>query len=120
MIYTASKTIHAPKWRLLRDAGWPIISTWIDNAEVGQTSDFDDLWQRCLGESAVCKTFLIYRELDEVLKGAWIELGVALTNEARVLAVGIEEFTIAKFSKIEHFPTVMDALSSTDYKNESN
>ena len=31
-IYTASKTKHADKWRALRSAGYPIISTWIDEA----------------------------------------------------------------------------------------
>ena len=31
-IYTANKTQHADKWRALRGAGDPVISTWIDEA----------------------------------------------------------------------------------------
>ncbi len=116
MIYTASKTRHAPLWQHLRAVGWPITSTWIDEAGTGQTSDFNNLWERCLKESAECEVFLLYREDEDVLKGAWIELGAALTGRCqRILGVGIQDFTIAKYNRVEHFPTVMDALFTTPY-----
>lgn len=102
-------------WKHLRSVGWPIISTWIDEAGLGETADFNDLWQRCLDESYSCQVFLLYKEPAEILKGAWIELGAAFIGEARILAVGIEEFTVAKFKRVEHFPSVMDALFTTKY-----
>jgi hypothetical protein len=45
-IYIASKTVHAARWRDLRAQGLPIISTWIDEAEIGATGDWPDLWHR--------------------------------------------------------------------------
>lgn len=116
MIYIASKTRHAHLWKLLRDTGWPIISTWIDESEPEQTTDFNDLWERCLEEASQCEVFIIYKEPEDILKGAWIELGAALIGKPRILAIGIQEFTIAKYSRIEHFPSIMDALLTTGYK----
>lgn len=96
-IYLASKTKHAPRWCELREQGWNIISTWIDEAGEGETSDFHDLWKRCITEASRCDHFILYREPGEVLKGAWVELGAALSSEIPIIyAVGIEEFTISK------------------------
>lgn len=111
MIYTASKTKHASKWRYLRSVGLPIISTWIDEALPGQTSDFEDLWTRCLNESAEADVMILYREPGEELKGAWVELGAALTNDTTVFAVGIEEFTIGKSNLITHCLSLEQAIA---------
>lgn len=99
-IYTASKTKHADKWKALRDQGYNVISTWIDEAGPGETSDFYDLWERCIEESSHCDVLLIYREPGEELKGAWVELGSAIASGALVIAVGIEEFSISKYDII--------------------
>lgn len=87
-IYIASKARHAHLWRELRDAGVPIISTWIDEAGPGETSDFANLWERCIHESAECDALIVYREYGDVLKGAFIETGSALASGKPVYAVG--------------------------------
>ncbi len=87
-IYTASKTKHADKWKELRAQGYGVISTWIDEAGVGETSDFGDLWLRCIAESARADVTLVYAEEGEVLKGAIAEVGSALCAGRRVVAVG--------------------------------
>lgn len=103
MIYIASKTVHAPRWRKLRAAGLPITSTWIDEAGAGESKDLFDLWRRCIGESGSCDLLILYREPEEVLKGAWIELGSALAKNKPVFAMGIEDFTIANHGGIRHY-----------------
>lgn len=87
-IYVASRTRHAPRWRDLRDGGWPICSTWIDEAGPGETSDFADLWTRCIREASECSALILYREDDEPLNGALVEAGAALAHGKTVFGVG--------------------------------
>ncbi len=110
-IYVASKTKHAERWRSLRAAGMPILSTWIDEAGAGESGDLSDLWRRCILEASTASALVLYREPDDVLKGGWVELGAALAAGVPVLAVGIEEFTVAKDKRIRHFATVEHAMS---------
>lgn len=110
-IYTASKTKHAKMWQGLRAAGVPIISTWIDEADESATLDFLDLWTRCINESKTCAAMVVFREPGEVLKGAWLEMGVALSAGVPVYAVGCEEFTIGKSGLIQHCRHVPEAIS---------
>jgi hypothetical protein len=78
-IYIASKTRHANKWIALREKGINIISTWIYEAGEGQTKDMNDLCFRCINESLTCDAMIVYIEDGDVLKGAFIEMGVALS-----------------------------------------
>jgi hypothetical protein len=113
-IYIASKVKHADRWRFMRDkVGEPIISTWIDEAGEGETSDHHDLWRRCITEASNCELLIVYREPEEVLKGAWVELGCALTNNVPVFAVGLDEYTIAKYRGIRHFRTMKEAMTES-------
>lgn len=109
-IYVASKVAHAEMWRDLRTfEKMPIISTWIDEL---YPEDMDGLWQRCISEASNAQAFLILRRPEEVLKGAWIELGAALASGVPVYAVGIEEFTVAKDKRIRHFPNLVEARAA--------
>lgn len=110
MIYTASKTKHADKWRQLRAEGWPIISTWIDEAGVGQSASLSDLWHRCIQEATIAECVLLYREPGEVLKGAFIEVGAALAHGNVVYAVGCEEFSFINHVGVKQCPTIAAAL----------
>jgi hypothetical protein len=92
-IYMASKTRHGPRWRSLRAAGYPIISTWIDEAGVGETESFEDLWRRCVQEASTAEYTIVYREPGEVLKGAFVEVGAALASGRHVLSVGCEDLS---------------------------
>ena len=113
-IYIASKTKHADRWRFLRDkVGEPIISTWIDEAGPGESADLDDLWQRCIAEAVNCDVLIIYREPDDILKGAWVEMGAALAYGRPVFAIGLEEYTIAKHCAVRHFKDMRDAIEAS-------
>lgn len=111
-IYVASKVKHGGLWRAFRDErGVPIVSTWIDYNELKMPEDLRDLWQRCVKEAENSIAMLLYREPGEVLKGAWIELGVALANNVPVYAVGIEEYTVSHAEGVRHFANLESALS---------
>jgi len=109
-IYIASKVAHADRWKTLRAAGLPITSTWIDEAGSGESKNLDDLWQRCIAEATSASIVIVYREPEENLKGAWIEVGAALAVGVPVYAIGIGEFTVAHDHRINHFNTLDDAL----------
>jgi hypothetical protein len=87
-IYVASKTAHAALWRDLRSKGMPIVSTWIDEAGVGESADLADLARRCIEEASGAAVLVVYCEAGEVLKGAWVEIGAALAHGVPVLSVG--------------------------------
>lgn len=88
-IYIASKTKYAPTWRRWRDTlGHPICSTWIDEAGVGETSDFKDLWDRIEQEVTHAQALMLYYDpTDSPLKGAFIELGIARANKVPMYVV---------------------------------
>ena len=110
-IYIASKTRHADRWVTMRAAGAPIISTWIDEAGEGQSADLHDLWDRCISESKSCGVLIVYREPEDVLKGAWVEIGAALAAGVPVYAVGLDGFTLSKYRDIHHFETIDEAFT---------
>lgn len=87
-IYIASKVTHAARWLDLREDGWPIISTWIDEAGEGESKSLADLTLRCIAEAASSTHFILFTEEDEILKGALLECGAALANEVPVYCVG--------------------------------
>lgn len=89
-VYMASKTRHAPTWRGLRAAGVPVISTWIDEAEPGETRDFADLWSRCVREASTASALIVYAEEGDMLKGGFVEVGAALGCGVPVFAVGAQ------------------------------
>lgn len=106
-IYIASKTHHAEKWKALRSQGVPIISTWIDEAGVGETKSFPDLWRRCISEASSAERLIVYAEEGEQLKGALIEVGAALASGVPVIMVG----TIEPMKTAVNHPLVSKAPS---------
>lgn len=87
-IYIASRTVHAEKWRRLREDGFPIVSTWIDEAGAGQSQCLSNLATRCIEEARSCTHLILYCEEGEYLKGALLECGAALANNIPVYCVG--------------------------------
>jgi hypothetical protein len=87
-IYVASRTRHAPLWLQFKQQGWPIISTWLDEAGAGQTSDWADLWRRCIDEAKRAAVTILYAEPEDILKGALIEAGAALATGNVLIVVG--------------------------------
>lgn len=109
-IYIASKTTHGARWRDLRASGVPIISTWIDEAEAGATSNWPDLWHRCVREASRAAATIVYREPGEVLKGAFVEMGAALSSGRTVFAVGCEEFSVRHHMRVVPCSSLEEAL----------
>lgn len=82
-VYVASRATpeRSAMWRQLRTTGVPIISSWIDQAEKQETADFSDLWVRMVDEIHRSEFLLLYVEgLDFPLKGALVEVGIALAE----------------------------------------
>lgn len=82
MIYVASRASvekYPREWRRLRSLGWPINSTWIDEAGPGETADLGELWQRIETEVRAARGVVLWAEAEDFpLKGAFIEVGMAL------------------------------------------
>jgi hypothetical protein len=96
-IYAASRASLPDRpamWRRLRDEfGWPIVSTWIDEAGPGETACFGELWSRIAGEVRACDLLVLYAGPGDLpLKGALVEVGMALGLGKPVAAVlpGVE------------------------------
>ncbi len=92
VLYVASRAslpARPAMWRQLRDeAGWCILSSWIDEAGVGETDDLQELWQRIETEIALCDGLILYvEEEDFPLKGALVEVGMALARDKPVAIV---------------------------------
>lgn len=90
-IYVASRA-SIPElpamWRALRDNGWNISSSWIDEAAEGETDCMTELWQRIEHEISISVGVLLYvRPEDFPLKGALIECGIALGMQKPVALV---------------------------------
>jgi hypothetical protein len=81
-IYVASRASipsRSEMWRKLRDEGWRITSTWIDEAGSGETANLRQLWDRIHMEIRQADKLVLYAEAgDFPLKGALIETGIAL------------------------------------------
>lgn len=109
-IYMASKTRHADRWKALRASGVPIISTWIDEAGPGESTCLTDLWRRCIEEARSAAALVVYREPGENLKGAFVEVGAALSAGVPVYAVGMEEFSVVNHRLVECVPELDNAI----------
>lgn len=90
-IYVASRAsvpARGRMWRDYRSAGYPIISTWIDEDGEGATADLGELWSRIIAEVTSAKRLVLYAEpYDLPLKGALVEVGMALAAGVPVVAV---------------------------------
>lgn len=116
-IYIASKTKHAPRWRALREQGVNIISTWIDEAGPGESKCLTDLWTRCIREAATCDLLIVYQEPNEILKGAFIEVGAALAAGLHVYAVGFDRhFSFVNHPFVTQFPSLEAVFAQLDLK----
>lgn len=106
-IYIASKTKHAQKWIDLRSSGVNIISSWIDEAGAGETVSMELLAVQCVHQSKECDAMIVYREEGDYLKGAFIEMGVAITFPLKpIILVGP---ALPPGSVFTHLPNVFAA-----------
>lgn len=87
-IYTASRAVHGPLWLERRAGGAPIVASWINEWDEGQTSDWPAHWDRCLTEAASATALVLYAQEGESLVGALAETGAALRVGVPVFYVG--------------------------------
>ena len=97
-IYVASRASipeRGAMWRRYRDAGMPIVSSWIDEDGPGETADFAELWPRIGREMASARALIFYAEPDDLpVRGVLIEIGMAF-------AAGIPVFVVAPNVELE-------------------
>lgn len=90
-IYVASRASvpeRGQMWRRLRADGVPIISSWIDEDGPGKTADFGELWERIVNEVSASRALVLYVEpTDFPLKGAFVEVGIALGRGIPIIVV---------------------------------
>lgn len=108
-IYIASKTKHAGWWRQVAEYH-PVSSSWIYEAEPGQTLDYNRLWATIESEIRFGRALLAYHKPGEILKGVWIEIGIAFACDVPIHGVGFEEYTFGKAGFMTHHATFNQAL----------
>lgn len=90
-VYVASRAsipARAAMWRKFRAAGANICATWIDEDGEGQTECMTELWSRIEAEIRAAAHLVVYVESDDFpLKGAYIEVGMALGMGKQVFVV---------------------------------
>lgn len=94
-IYVASRASLSERpamWRHYRDDGYPVVSSWIDEAGAGETVDRGDLLARCIREAAGCGAFVLYIGRGDLpLKVAYAEWGAAVAAGAPAYVVCDED-----------------------------
>lgn len=116
-IYIASKAEYRPAWREWRAKGLTFTSRWIDidDKYIGRTLppeyDFTELWTHCVEDVVNADVLVLYCASEDVLKGAILELGVALAMNKPCFVVGDRDAVLRNGSWLHH-PGVWDM---TDY-----
>jgi hypothetical protein len=109
-IYVASKSKMGPEWKRWREAGIPIISTWIDECGPGE-SNLPALWTRCIQEVSSAQVLVLVHNEGEVQKGSLVEMGAALTSGASVIWVGPEYLSAQHHPLVHHAQNVDVAMA---------
>lgn len=91
LLYVASRASIPERplmWRHMREGGWSINSSWIDEAGPGETKDLSELWCRIEREVHAADGLILYVEPNDLpLKGALVEVGLALADGKLVAVV---------------------------------
>ena len=83
--YVASKTKYVELWKDLRDEGLPIISTWIDEAGQEETKCQKESFAKFSTEIQDCSLFILFAMDEDIMKGSYIELGIAMSHNKPVI-----------------------------------
>jgi hypothetical protein len=116
-IYTASKPRHASMWRELRSQGYNIIATWIDYPSDDHVLDWEKLWVDCFNEAKAAAVTLVYIEQGDQLRGAYVEMGIAMASGAMVFIANPHKERITDaihHPLVTEFDTLAGALDAID------
>lgn len=87
-IYVASRAsapMYPRLWKEFRSKGYPIISSWIDQAGPGETESMEVLWSLITNEIRHATVLCFYSEITDLpVKGALVEVGMALMHNIPV------------------------------------
>lgn len=92
-IYGASKLKHAPLWKWLREE-WPEVHfvsrwPWDHVGKVPDTPEFARVfWKEDQEDVSHADVLVVYAELEDKLRGALVEAGMAIMHGIPVLLVG--------------------------------
>ncbi len=116
-VYTASKPRHSQMWRKIRDTGGiNIIATWIDFEKDEDIDCFQRLWIQCASEAAQADVTLLYIEPGDELRGAYVEMGIALASGKRVYVVNPQNVKVTdainhpRVTVFANLGTALDAI----------
>lgn len=120
-VYPSSKVRHAHMWRRLQEDIPHVFfnARWIKRAEKEsdlQGDDFRDLWSECKEDVMDSDALLVYAEDGDHLKGALVEVGMAIANDIRVVLVTTDENRLAygtwiHADNVEWVTTLEEAMS---------
>jgi hypothetical protein len=89
-IYVSSRIKFAQMWLDLK-VQYPLIhATWLLTTPPLSPNDWKRLWDACLVEAKTAGALVLYAPDEEVLKGALVEVGAALSHNVPVFYVGLE------------------------------
>ena len=121
-IYFSSKVKYAQSWIDWKDRGVNVISTWIYEADKGQSRDLPDLAQRCITEPSKADATILYCKQGEHLKFALAEVGAALAYGKIVFVIGDCESissTMMHHPLIRKVESVPKALQQLGYNTDT-
>lgn len=114
-VYPASKVKHAQKWLDLHESNPHLFfhARWLKASK--KESDFNNgafghLWRMCEEDVKSADVVLVYAEEGDRLKGAFVEAGMALAFDKKVLAVGCEG-TWVHHKNVKRCETLKQALA---------
>lgn len=95
-VYVASQTHHAEQWLEIGQewrlqTGHQIISSWPQMVYDGvpeSTYNSKVFWQKNVSEIQDANVVLVFADTGDVLRGALVEVGVALATEIPIVCVG--------------------------------
>ena len=120
-IYVASKTKFAPIWKKFRSQGYPIVSSWLDEANKTD-SNLVELWKKNIEESNSCGVIIYFAEVptgitskkETVSNGGLVEVGSALSNDVPVIWAAMEYPTVCRHPNIKF----VNGCEDTDHEME--
>jgi nucleoside 2-deoxyribosyltransferase len=116
-VYTASKPRHARMWRAMRKAGLNVIATWINYKDDTEVSDWEKLWIDCANEAAAADITLVYVEKGDELRGAYVEMGIAMASGKTVFLAnpdGVRVTDAVHHPRVTEFHSLEEALDAIE------
>ena len=122
-IYVSSKVKFAPIWKKFRLQGYPIVASWLDEADKTD-SNMVELWKKNIDESSSCGVLVYFSEIPPELTskkqtvslGGLVEVGSALSMDIPVVWAAMEYPSVCKHPNIKFVNGCDDVDSETEIR----